>query len=177
MVLPLRGELPRSRRNDDFSGACQSITPRSSAGGDTGRRPVASKLTFTFLRRIATSECACPCTVHSNPCTSRPPGQLVRLMRIHHHILPHSSRNMRQQHKPPTNPHLQIKRDHIEDLPILRSPLPNRIHPEHRMHTIMVPQHQNHPERLLTLELSQPLQRLIITTYRNIPQTHQCRTI
>ena len=43
------------------------VTISSSASGDTGRRPVASKLTFAFLRRIATSECACPCTVHSNP--------------------------------------------------------------------------------------------------------------
>lgn len=32
MVLPLRGELPRSGGNDDFSGACRSITPRSTAG-------------------------------------------------------------------------------------------------------------------------------------------------
>ena len=32
VVLPLRGELPRSGGNDDFSGACRSITPRSTAG-------------------------------------------------------------------------------------------------------------------------------------------------
>lgn len=32
MILPLRGALPRSGGNNDFSGACQSITPRSTAG-------------------------------------------------------------------------------------------------------------------------------------------------
>ena len=32
VVLPLRGELPRFGGNDDFSGACRSITPRSTAG-------------------------------------------------------------------------------------------------------------------------------------------------
>ncbi len=100
------------------------VTISSSPAGDTGRRPVASRLTFTFLRRIATSECACPCTVHSNPCASRPSGRLVRLMRIHHSELPHSPRNMSQQHKPPTNPHLQNQRDHIEDFPILRKSTP-----------------------------------------------------
>ena len=104
-------------------------TISSNASGDTGRKPVASRLTFTFLRRIATSECVCPCTAHSNPCTSRPPGQLVRLMRINHREPPHSSRNIRQQHKPPINPHigcirswLPCTRIIVNDFPRLSSP-------------------------------------------------------
>ena len=44
-------------------------------------------------------------------------------------------------------------------------------------HTIMVTRHQNHRERLLALQLTQPPQRFTVTTCRSIPQTHQCRLI
>ena len=69
VVLPLRGELPRSGGNDDFSGACRSITPRSTAGsrntplswiskhGGTGRyltgRPVPGR--WCYLYRAITA--------------------------------------------------------------------------------------------------------------------------
>ena len=43
VVLPLRGELPRCGGNDDFSGACRSITPGSTAGSRNTRLSWTSK--------------------------------------------------------------------------------------------------------------------------------------
>ena len=84
VVLPLRGELPRSGGNDDFSGACQSITPRSTAGsrntplswtskhGGTGRYLTGRPVPGGWMRPISASAADDATSIGRSPPVTRP---------------------------------------------------------------------------------------------------------
>ena len=84
VVLPLRGELPRSGGNDDFSGACRSITPRSTAGsrntalswtskhGGTGRYLTGRPVPGGWMRPISGSAAGGTTSIGLLPLVARP---------------------------------------------------------------------------------------------------------